>query len=269
MKTPAAITILIGLVILNICYTGYVHKQTTRQDSDIASLASDSLWANYLDKNKTDLNGHIKKRIENFISSKALAEIAEKYKPYENAAEVNLPPGRHIYGDLAAKFSLIEFTDTECPYCKKYHPKPKRLVDTSKQLLNWEIRHLPLPSHMPVAGKQAIAAECVSKIKGNKAFWLFMDEIFYRTKGNGVGAGSINNIAESIGVSKTQLEECMKSSFPVQRVKSDVAYATANNIKTTPTTIIINNETGKHVTLTGDQPVQALISAIQRINSKL
>ena len=63
----------------------------------------------------------------------------------------NVPPPSkedHVYGNPGAVISLIEYSDFECPYCKRFHPIAKELVDKSGGQINWIYRHYPLPMHM-------------------------------------------------------------------------------------------------------------------------
>ena len=58
-----------------------------------------------------------------------------------------------------APVTLIEYSDFECPFCKRFHDTAKRLVDASEGQVNWVYRHFPLGFHNPGAQKQAEAAE--------------------------------------------------------------------------------------------------------------
>ncbi|ARX53898.1 hypothetical protein AM375_00115 (plasmid) [Escherichia coli] len=47
----------------------------------------------------------------------------QKYAQFEAAPE-KVEDGKHIYGDLGARFTLVEFSDMECPFCKQFHDTP-------------------------------------------------------------------------------------------------------------------------------------------------
>jgi len=208
------------------------------------------------------LNQMIDARIVHYIEKSKLAAIEEKYKPYANADD-SLDNSKHIYGNKDARFTLVEYSDIECPYCKRFHPTPKEVVDSSKGLVNWEFVHFPLSFHSPVAVIDAQATECVASIKGNKAFWVFLDEIFARTKGNGQVLPDIAQIARSIGVDEKQFIECVKSGQFKDKIQASIEHGNKIGITGTPTTIIIDNQTGKAVPMNpGEQTVDNIVQSI-------
>ena len=59
----------------------------------------------------------------------------------------------HIRGSPTAPVKLIEFGDTECPLCKRFHPTLKRIVDEYPGKVAWVFRHLPIVEIHPKAPK--------------------------------------------------------------------------------------------------------------------
>jgi thiol-disulfide isomerase/thioredoxin len=78
-----------------------------------------------------------------------------------------------ILGDKTkAKVAIVEFTDYECPFCKRFHTDTfdtlvKDYVDTGKAII--VTRDYPLSFHDPKATEAASYAECVRKEKGDLA----------------------------------------------------------------------------------------------------
>jgi protein-disulfide isomerase len=85
------------------------------------------------------------------------AEAGQRERREADARAAKLRPvskGRdHIRGDPAAPVTLVEYSDFECPFCKRFHPTVKRLVDESKGQLNWVYRHFPLDELHPVKAR--------------------------------------------------------------------------------------------------------------------
>jgi len=79
-------------------------------------------------------------------------------------------------GSANPSFTVIEYSDFQCPFCARVHPTLQSLVDTNDDVA-WVYRHLPLDFH-PEAMPAAIAAECAYAEEGNDAFWMFTDTIF-------------------------------------------------------------------------------------------
>lgn len=83
--------------------------------------------------------------------------------------------GDHLYGSADAPIVIIEYSDYECPYCAKFQPEIKQIVDESSGNVAWMYRHWPI--HAGSVDK-LVAAECVAKLKGNDAFWKYSDLLF-------------------------------------------------------------------------------------------
>ncbi|MDF5811841.1 DsbA family protein [Pseudomonas aeruginosa] len=53
-----------------------------------------------------------------------------------------LPANHNLYGDAKARWTINEYADLECPFCKVYTPRLKRWIDSHPNVnLVW--RHLP------------------------------------------------------------------------------------------------------------------------------
>ncbi|ECV9568420.1 thioredoxin domain-containing protein, partial [Salmonella enterica subsp. enterica serovar Dublin] len=112
-------------------------------------------------KSKAEFEAAVAESINKFVAQKQQADIDQKYAQFEAAPE-KVEEGKHIYGDLGARFTLVEFSDMECPFCKRFHDTPKQIVDASKGNVNWQWKHMPLDFHNPAAHKEALAAECIA-----------------------------------------------------------------------------------------------------------
>jgi hypothetical protein len=82
------------------------------------------------------------------------------------------PAVRHVYGDLAAPVTVVEFGDLECPHCRASAPVLRELVDTSDGLVRLVWRHFPLFEVHPHALTAALAAEAAGT---QGLFWAMHD----------------------------------------------------------------------------------------------
>lgn len=173
----------------------------------------------------------------------------------------------HIYGNPDAEVSLIEYSDFECPYCKRFHPTTKELVDNSDGKVNLVYRHFPLSFHDPGATREAEASECAAELGGNKGFWAYSDAIYKRTtsNGNGFPASQLVPLAGELGMDKAKFKDCLDSGRQSDRVKEDLAEGVRIGINGTPGNIILNNKTGKALARPGVQPIDALEDAIKTV----
>ncbi len=84
----------------------------------------------------------------------------------------------HITGAKNPTVILFEYSDYECPFCRRFHPTSKQALDEFKNEFALVYRHFPLESIHPKARPAAEAAECVAKLGGDTAFWKFTNYIF-------------------------------------------------------------------------------------------
>lgn len=227
-------------------------------------------------RNQSAFENAVKEIISRVEQEKVLAErkrVAERYQSAMEKLPSNLS-NQHIYGSPYALVSIIEFSDFECPYCRKFHPVVKELVDglsegVNPKLVNWRFKHYPLSFHEPNASNKAVFAECVSKMAGNRAFWLASDQL-YNLAGTGrrtFGQADMEQIARIAGVSDLDaLNRCMRSDRTIlARIESDKALARKLNINGTPAVLIVNNQTGARQLVNGMSSVPQLVEAIKKV----
>lgn len=175
----------------------------------------------------------------------------------------------HIYGNPDATVTLIEYSDFECPYCKRFHPTAKELVDSSDGTVNWVYRHFPLSFHNPGAQQQAEASECAAELGGNDSFWAYTDAIYERTSsgGDGFPQDQLVPLAVELGMGEAEFRECLESGRHEDRVKADLAEGARSGVSGTPGNILLNNETGEVMLRAGAQPLGALQEAVEELTS--
>lgn len=173
----------------------------------------------------------------------------------------------HIFGDPKAPITLIEYSDFECPYCKRFHNTPKKLVEKYDGQVNWVYRHFPLSFHNPGAQKQAEASECVAEQGGNEAFWQFADTIYERTRsgGKGFALNRLAPLAEELGLDTASFQECLDTGRYADRVQEELLEGQKLGINGTPGNVLVNNVTGQAVLKVGAQPASVFESEINKM----
>lgn len=168
------------------------------------------------------------------------SQVAPPAQPTTGTTSVDDDP---VLGDENAPITIVEFSDYECPFCKKYFddtfPQIKaKYIDTGKVKLVF--RDLPLSFHDPMATKEAVAANCARKQGGDEQYFVYHDEIFKRTtsNGNGLNDEKLKTIATDIGLNLSQFETCLQDKTMEDEVKKDLADAGEAGATGTPTFII-------------------------------
>ena len=147
------------------------------------------------------LEQKIEEGIVRYIEKQQEAQKRFRKKSFDDVRRVS-PARDHIYGNPDAEISLIEYSDFECPFCKRFHPTAKKVVEAYVGKVNWVYHHFPLEFHNPGAQKEAEVSECANELGGNEAFWKYADLIYARTRSNGRGfpLENLTPLAEEIGL---------------------------------------------------------------------
>lgn len=217
-------------------------------------------------RNSGALDREIDEGIRRFVVRQQEARRADEQRQAREAGELakNVRPVSrerdHILGNPDAEVSIIEYSDFECPYCKRFHLTAHELVKAFNGRVNWVYRHFPLGFHNPAAQREGEASECAAELGGNKAFWRYTDEIYARTPSNGKGLTDeqLLSLAEEIGMERDGFRECLESGRHAARVKEDFREGSAIGITGTPGNILRNNKTGDVLVRAGARPFEAL-----------
>ena len=146
----------------------------------------------------------------------------------------------HIRGNKNAKVTIVEFSDTECPFCKRFHPTMKQVVDTYGDKVAWVYKHFPLDSLHSQARKEAEATECAAELGGNDGFWKYLDKLLEITPSNdGLDLALLPQIAEDTGLNRKKFEECLNSGKKAEIVAKHLAEAQAAGGNGTPYSVIM------------------------------
>jgi len=222
------------------------------------------------------LSQQIELGIQNYIKKQQQAQVAaraeEERQANEKAKKVRRVSASrdHVYGNPNAPVSLIEYSDFECPFCKRFHATANEIVDAYGGKVNWVYRHFPLSMHNPGAQKEAEASECVAQLGGNDAFLKFANAIYARTKSNGNGfpLDQLVPLGKEIGLDEKQLKECIDAAKYASRVQEDLDEGIQVGITGTPANFLLRNDTGEVILKVGAQPSDAIKPDIDKLLRK-
>lgn len=203
-------------------------------------------------------------------------ELSARLAPEETGnSAANVAPIRkddHVFGNPNAPVKVIEFSDLECPFCKRFHGVMQQVVADSKGEIAWVYRHFPLDALHSKARKEAEATECAAELGGalgseasNKAFWKYVDGIFAVTpSNNGLALDLLPKIAEDGGLNRNAFEACLASGKYAEKVAKDLEDATNAGGRGTPYSIVLGKN-GKIVTIPGALPYEQTMAIINQV----
>src|SRR5439155_19777940 len=103
---------------------------------------------------------------------RAKAEVSVLLRPPK--VEVGYDPAR-LRGEAKAPVTIVEFSDFQCPYCKKVQPILTDLLAKYNGRVKLAYRDFPLRTLHAQAQLAAEAARCA---EGQGKFWLYHDALF-------------------------------------------------------------------------------------------
>jgi len=176
------------------------------------------------------------------------------------AAIANVQSDDHIKGSANAEIVIIEYSDTECPFCKRHHTTLQRLVDDYEGRVAWVYRNFPIPQLHAKAPREAEALECAAELGGNSAFWAYTDRLYEITPSNdGLQDSQLFDIAEFAGLDTAVFTTCLESGDMNERVEADFNEVAAAGGRGTPHNILLVG--GEQVALEGAIPFESGVSS--------
>lgn len=173
-----------------------------------------------------------KKFIEKWIGQKTAKSPVEVYmkKPVRPVFEVAVGDAPFM-GGADAKVTVVEFSDFQCPFCKK----GAKIMDELKKKYGNKIKivfkQFPLPfhNHAHSAAQAALCAYEQDKAK----FWKMHDEMFGdQTQ---LDAEGLKKTAAKIGLKADEFDKCLGSGKMAAKVNADMEQGKNVGVKSTPT----------------------------------
>jgi protein-disulfide isomerase len=171
-------------------------------------------------------------------------------------------------GQTNAPLVLVEFTDYQCPFCKRFHEQTmpdlmRKYVDTGK--LRIFSRNLPLSFH-PNAEPAAQAALCAEQ---QDKFWPMRESLF--AWNTNLTATNVLNAAMQAKLDLGQFTNCVAAKTFASRVQQDSQEAGAAGINGTPSFVLGKPQGGKltGVIITGAQPLAEFDTQIRKLLNSL
>ncbi len=173
----------------------------------------------------------------------------------------------HILGSPDADVVIVEYSDFECPFCKRFHKTMNDIMEEygASGKVAWVYRQFPIDQLHPVKARvESVASECVAEIGGNSAFWKFADRFFELSPSNNNTDIDvvIPQIVKELGIDKQEFDSCMNSGKYDNHIQDDIDNAVETGARGTPWSVIIAKN-GKTFPLSGSQPYSTVKQLIE------
>lgn len=194
------------------------------------------------------------------------AMLEEDRKAAEpGSGNIRLPDiEQHVLGSPNAPVTLVEFTDYQCPYCRRFHeqtwPELKRAyIDTGK--VRFIVRDLPLDFH-DQALPSAIAARCAGE---QDRYWPMYEALLGQTEP--LGKDTARKLAIAAGIDLPTFDACVRNPGLRRAIETDIAEAQRIGVTGTPGFVIAQRRDGQleGTLLLGAQPTAAFTTRIDAL----
>lgn len=171
----------------------------------------------------------------------------------------------HIRGSFDAPVKIVEYSDPECPFCKRFHTVMQQIMAEYGQSgkVAWIYRHYPIPQLHSKAANEAAAIECANELGGNDKFWAYADRLYEVTpSNNGLAPEALNTIAQYVGLDVEKFSVCLASGKYAQHIESDSQNGVATGGNGTPWSIVVAKN-GKKYEISGAQAYDSVKQIIE------
>jgi len=196
--------------------------------------------------------------------SPAVPAAAAPQAQTDGPARLKLDAREFSLGRSDAPLTLVEFTDYQCPFCRRFQAETfplikKNYIDTGK--LRFIVRDLPLDFHAS-ARPAAEAAHCAAE---QGKFWEMHEALL--TGADPLANGGIDKRAKAVGLDLARLHECMRAQRYETVIAANAAAADGLGLSGTPAFVLGRVENGVLVgeVGAGAQPYVAFDEAIKEL----
>ena len=222
-----------------------LRKQLVPEQVEVAQAEVDKIYAanasRFASLSEDEAKQRIKMDMENRAKfeafQKALARMrteagVEMMLPEPAAPTLKVSTAGPSKGRADAPVTIVEYSDFQCPYCKKASGTLKQLLADYGDKVRLVYKHSPLPNHEH-AFKAAQASVCAAE---QGKFWEYHDILFERS--NSLGADSLKRYAAELGLKTNEFNACLDSEASRAAVTKDLQEAQQAGISGTPPFII-------------------------------
>jgi protein-disulfide isomerase len=144
--------------------------------------------------------------------------------------------GAPFKGDKNAKYTVVEFSEFQCPFCGRhvrdtYPQLDKEYIQPGK--VKYVFLDFPLESIHKNAFKAAVAGNCAAE---QGKFWEMHDRLFANQQQ--LEPAQLTEHAKAVGLDASKFQQCLDGSKYVAEIRRDIAEGGKAGVTGTPTTLI-------------------------------
>jgi len=159
-------------------------------------------------------------------------EAKQLEESFNNPLQAEIRSDEMFRGDKNAPITLIEYSDFECPYCKRGYSTVMELMEKYKGKIRFVYKHLPLSFH-PNAMPASQYYEAL-RLQSEDLAAKFHDEVYENQGKLRSGESFLKATAKKVGADMKKLAKDKDSQKVKDRIEADLAEAKKFGFNGTP-----------------------------------
>jgi len=238
-------------------------------------VVSEAQAQKFYDENKDRINGdfsQMKYQIIQYLQERenqqANAAFASRLRSTAQVQTFLTAPEPPVYtistddqpakGNPAAKVTIVEFTDFQCPSCAQAQPILERIADEYADRVRFVVRDFPLSQH----AEAMKAAEAAEAAREQGKYWEYV-AILFRNQ-SALQVDKLKAYATQIGLDRAKFDAALDSGRFTDKVHRDMLEGQRVGVNGTPT-IFVN---GRRISDRSYEGLKAVVEAALRAPAK-
>ena len=191
---------------------------------------------------ESEVKYRIRRKLEDNRRADALKQLLSKLRRSAKVrnfllegspSDIDLQPqAGPSQGPPQARVTIVEFSDFECPFCRKLQPVLRRVLERWPNEVRLFYKHFPLERHRHAFGASK-AAVCADR---QGRFWEFHDALY--REGQDMSPRGMASVAEALGLEQAPFEACLRDESTGAAVQADRSLAGRAGVMGTPTLFV-------------------------------
>lgn len=231
-------------------------KITAPMEQEIKALYDSS--KEKLGKSFEEVKGQITDYLAQNRKMRAKADLIANLRQGADV-KINLEPPRVTIdigdapsvGPKDAKITLVEFSDYQCPFCKRVRPTIWRLTDEYKDRIRYVFLDFPLSFHKD-AQKAHEAARCAAD---QGKYFEFNRKLFDNQ--TEIGVPALKKYAKELGLKQAEFDKCLDGGKQAKTISESIQKGIGVGVTGTPAYFI------NGIMLSGAMPYESFREVIE------
>lgn len=248
-------------------YYGQIDKNvspptTEELQSLYAGLKQSGQLSESFEDVRTQLGDYILSEKKEEAKQKEIERLKKKFRfvssrEDRSVSEVNIQ-GEPFRGKADAQITIVEFSDFECPFCRRSQATARQLRAKYGDRIKWVFKDFPLSFHQRAMDAH-ISANCVHK-QSKEKYWTYFDILFTENRTSDILTPDwLDARVKELDLDLSKYKACVADDAIRKEIEEDMAEGVRLGIEGTPTFYINGRK------LVGSMPIESFEELLESI----